>query len=346
MPGRHAGGVMTALFVIVLVFALKQAAPLLVPVVVAFLFGTLLLVPTRWLVSRGLAHSWSAAITVFGTWLLVLGLIGALAVPARDWVANAPEAAVKVQQRLRDIVRPFLALQRTAERVEAAATGSDGKPAPTVKMAKPTLLQRATGGTLSFAGALLTVMFLSYFLVASAPKLRRKMAAIAGRQRQERVEQALEEMAQQMSNYLVLSTMVGAGVGLITWGLLAAVGLPNAGLWGAVAAVLNYIPYLGALVTLMLIAAAALFSFDTLGPVFMATGGFFALNMLEGNLVTPHLLGRKMPLNPVSIFVGLLFWGWLWGVTGALLAVPLTVMVKIICDHVTGLRAVGTLLDN
>ena len=338
---------MTALFIIALVFALKLGAALIVPVVVAFLFATLLLVPTRWLVARGLSHSWSAAVTVFGTWVLVIGLIGALAMPAREWLGNAPEAAVKIQQRLRDIVRPFLALQRTAERVEAAATGSDGgKPAPTVKMAKPTLLQRITGGTLSFAGAAITVMFLSYFLVASAPKLRRKMAAIAGRQRQERVEQALEEMAQQMSNYLVLSTLVGAAVGLITWGLLAAVGLPNAGLWGAVAAVLNYIPYLGAMVTLLLIAAAALFTFDTLGPVLVATGGFFALNILEGNLITPALLGRKMPLNPVSIFVGLLFWGWLWGVTGALLAVPLTVMVKITCDHVTGLKAVGTLLDN
>jgi predicted PurR-regulated permease PerM len=346
MPGRRPGGVLTGLFVIVLIFALKQAAPLLVPVVVAFLFGTLLLVPTRWLASRGVAYRWSAAITVLGTWFLVLGLIGALAMPARDWLSNAPEAAAKVQQRLRDIVRPFLALQRTAERVEAAATGETGKPAPTVKVAKPTLLQRVTGGTLSFAGAALTVVFLSYFLVASAPKLRRKLAAIAGRQRQERVEEALEEMAQQMSNYLVLSTMVGAGMGLLTWGLLAAVGMPNAGLWGAVAAVLNYIPYLGAIVTLALIAAAALFSFQTLGPVLMATGGFFALNILEGNLVTPMILGRKMPLNPVSIFVGLLFWGWLWGITGALLAVPLTVMVKIICDHVTGLKSMGMLLDN
>jgi predicted PurR-regulated permease PerM len=338
---------MTSLLVIVLVFALRQAAPLVVPVVVAFLFGTLLLVPTRWLAGRGLRYNWSAAITVLGTWLLLIALIGALAVPAREWVANAPEAAATVQKRLRDIVRPFIALQRTAERVEAVATGSEaGKPAPTVRVERPSLLQRVTGGTLSFAGAALTVMFLSYFLVANAPKLRRKMAAIAGRQRQESVEAALEEMAQQMSNYLVLSTLVGVGMGLLTWGLLTAIGMPNAGLWGAVAAVLNYIPYLGAIVTLSLIAMAALVSFDTMGPVLAATGGFFALNILEGNLVTPLILGRKMPLNPVSIFIGLLFWGWLWGITGALLAVPLTVMVKIICDHVTGLRSLGTLLDN
>lgn len=345
--GRRPGGVMVGLFVIALVFALKLAAPLLVPVVVAFLFGTLLLVPTRWLASRGLPYAWGAAVTVFGTWLLVLGLIAVLAMPARDWVAQAPEAVVKVQHRLRELVRPFRALQRTAERVEAVATGADGGPqAPTVKVAQRSLLQRVTGGTVSFAGAVLTVMFLSYFLVASAPKLRRKMAAIAGRERQERVEQALDEIAQQLSNYLVLSTMVGAGMGLLTWGLLAAVGMPNAGLWGAVAAVLNYIPYLGAVVSLALIAAAALVAFDALGPILVVTGGFFALNILEGNLITPMLLGRKVPLSPVSIFVGLLFWGWLWGVVGALLAVPLTVMVKIICDHVPGLEPVAVLLDN
>jgi len=335
------------LFLIVLVFACKLAASLLVPVVVAFLFGTLLLLPTRWLAARRVPYAWSAAMTVFGSWLLVAGLLGALIMPARDLVASAPAAAEKLQSRLHDLVRPLQALQRTAERVEAAATGSDGgRPAPTVKVAQPSLLQRVTGRTLNAAGAALTVVFLSYFLVASAPRLRRKMAAIAGRQRHQRVEQALEEMGQQMSAYLVLSTVVGIAVGLLTWGLLEVVGVPNALLWGTVAAALNYVPYLGALVTLALVSAAALVAFDTLGPVLATAGGFFAINLLEGNLVTPMLLGRKMPLNPAAIFLGLLFWGWLWGVVGALLAVPLTVMVKIICDHVTGLQPVGTLLDN
>lgn len=346
MPGRRSG-VLTGLFLIALVFAMKLAASLLVPVVVAFLFAALLLLPTRWLSARRVPYAWSAAITVFGSWLLVIGLLGALVVPARDLVANAPAAAEKLQVRLRDLARPLQALQRTAERVEAAATGNDGgRGAPTVKVAQPSLMQRITGSTLSAAGAALTVVFLSYFLVASAPRLRRKMASIAGRQRHERVEQALEEMGQQMSAYLVLSTVVGIGVGLLTWGLLTLVGVPNALLWGTVAAALNYVPYIGALVTLGLVTAAALVTFDTMGPVSAVAGGFFAINLLEGNLITPMLLGRKMPLNPVSIFLGLLFWGWLWGVVGALLAVPLTVMVKIICDHVTGLNPVGTLLDS
>jgi predicted PurR-regulated permease PerM len=346
MPGRR-NGVLGGLFAIVLVFALKQAASLLVPVVVAFLFGALLLLPTRWLAAKGMPFGWSAAITVFGAWLLVLALLGALVMPARDLVASAPAAAERLQSRLHDLVRPLQALQRTAERVEAAATGSEaGKGTPTVKVAQKSLLQRFTGSTLNAIGAALTVVFLSYFLVASAPRLRRKLASIAGRQRHEQVEAALEEMGQQMSTYLVYSTLVGLGVGLLTFGLLTIVGVPNALLWGTVAAALNYVPYIGAFITLALVTAAALVTFDTLGPVLTVAGGFFAINLLEGNLVTPMLLGRKMPLNPVSIFVGLLFWGWLWGVVGALLAVPLTVMVKIICDHVTGLKPVGTLLDS
>jgi hypothetical protein len=108
-----------------------------------------------------------------------------------------------------------------------------------------------------------------------------------------------------------------------------------------VAAVLNYIPYLGAIVTLMLIAAAALFSFDTLGPVLVATGGLLRPEHARGQPRDAAPAGPEDALNPVSIFVGLLFWGWLWGVTGALLAVPLTVMVKIICDHVTGPQGRG-----
>jgi predicted PurR-regulated permease PerM len=159
------------------------------------------------------------------------------------------------------------------------------------------------------------------------------------------VEEALAEIELQMGRYLSLTTLTNAVVGLLTWGFLHLLGMPNAALWGALAGILNFIPYVGALVTIALIGIAALVSFDTTNKALLAAGGYFVINLIESNLVTPALLGKRLPLNVVALFVGLLFWGWIWGITGAVLAVPLTVMLKVICDHIEGMK-VGVFLEN
>jgi predicted PurR-regulated permease PerM len=345
---RLATALLAGIFLILALAALRAASTVLIPVTIALLLSLLLTTPAQWLTARGLPYGASAAVAVFGTWALLLGAVAMLAMPASDWLGRAPEAFDRFEGRVRRIMRPLAAIQKTAETVEAVATGEtpDARPTPTVKVQQPGIAQRMTGSTLSLAGTALAVVFLTYFLVAAGPRTRRRIAAIAGRARQETVEAALAEIEVQVARYLLYSTLVSVGVGLATFVLLAAVGMPNAALWGVVAAVLNYIPYVGALVTLVVIVLAGLFTFDGTREVLVMGGGFFALNMLEGNLVTPWLLGRKLPLNAVSIFVGLLFWGWLWGVAGAVLAVPLMVLIKIVCDHVGPLKPVALLMDS
>ncbi|HEX5632042.1 MAG TPA: AI-2E family transporter [Gemmatimonadales bacterium] len=345
---RLGTAMLVGIFTLLAIAALRYAASVLIPITIALLLSVLLSTPTKWLSARGVSHGASAAIVVFGTWLL-LGLgVGMLLKPATEWVGRAPEVMEKFEGRVRKLTRPFKALQKTAETVEAVATGETpgARPAPTVKVQQPGVVQRLSGSTLNVAGAMLAVMFLTYFLVSVGPRTRRKVAAIAGRERQEVVEAALVEIEVQTARYLLYSTIVSVGVGTVTWVLLTAVKMPNAGLWAAVAAVLNYVPYVGAIVTLVLLVVAGLVTFEGAREVMIIAGGFFALNMLEGNLVTPWLLGRKLPLNPVSIFVGLLFWGWLWGVAGAVLAVPLMVLIKIVCDHVPQLKGMALLLDS
>src|SRR5687768_5823643 len=129
-----------------------------------------------------------------------------------------------------------------------------------------------------------------------------------------------------------------------TWGLLAAIGIPNPILWGFVAGVLNYIPYLGALVTVILIGVVSLASFDGTEHVVLACGGFLLLDLVKGNLLSPMVIGRKMPLNTAAVFVSLLFWGWVWGIPGVIMAVPLTVMIQEISSHSERFRGVGILL--
>ena len=123
-----------------------------------------------------------------------------------------------------------------------------------------------------------------------------------------------------------------------------AVGMPNPALWGVVAGLLNYVPYLGSLVTLVLIGIASILTFDDLGRALVAPLLYFAINFAEGYFLTPTIIGRRLTLNPVVVFVGLVFWGWLWGIPGALIAVPLMAMLKILCDHIEPLSPIGEFL--
>lgn len=337
---------LVGIFVILAVAALKIGSTFVLPIVVSALFTFLLGPPVRWLRRRGLPEGIGAAIVVFGTLTLFSAGIFFLAQPAADWLERAPASLSQAEKKLRRLFKPLQSIQQTAERMEdvADATKTD---TPKVEIARPGLLKRVTGSGATFGGAALTVVFLTYFLLSTGPLFRRKLAAVLpGRRERVKVEEALAEIELQMGRYLWLTTLINAVVGLLTWGFLALIGMPNAALWGALAGILNFIPYVGALVTIGLIGIAALVSFDTTDKALLAAGGFFVVNLIESNLVTPAVLGKRLPLNVVALFVGLLFWGWIWGITGAVLAVPLTVMLKVIFDHVEGMEKVGVFLEN
>jgi predicted PurR-regulated permease PerM len=336
------------IFLLAAVAALKIGSTFVLPIVVSVLFTFLLGPAVRWLKARGIPEALGAGMLVFGTVTALCFSLYFLADPAAQWMEAAPKTMEQVERKLKRVFRPFANLQATASKVEEAttpATGTDDT--QKVQLAKPGLLSRLSGTTASVLGALLTVIFLTYFLLAAGTLFREKLAEVLPR-RTERahVVEALAEIEVQMSRYLVLTTIINAVVGLLTWGALALLGMPNAALWGAVAGVLNYIPYVGALATLILIGVAGLVSFDQPKTALLAAGAFFIINMIESNLATPMILGRRLPLNAVALFMGLLFWGWIWGITGAVLAVPLTVMVKIICDHVKPLQPVALFLDS
>ena len=264
--------------------------------------------------------------------------------PAGDWVESAPRTLVQAQTKIRKLLRPW---QETARQVEKATeTAPPGGP-PTVQIKAPGLLERLSVSTTSFLVTLFSVVFLTYFLLAMLPTFRTKLADLIGSAAGAgHVEAVLTEVEVQMSRYMLINTLTSAGVGLATWGVLAAVGLPNAVLLGVVAFFMNFIPYAGAVATLVLIAIAALVAFEDTGRVLLVVGGSAAINLLEGYIITPHLMGRHLPLNPVAIFVGLLYWGWVWGPVGALVAVPIMVMLQVVFSRIEALKPVAVLLDS
>jgi predicted PurR-regulated permease PerM len=335
------------IFGVLVIAGLRFARSLLVPIAVALLL-TLLLGPlVRGMRRYRVLEPVGAALIVFGTMIaLCLGTV-VLAGPAAQWLARAPETLRDVEGKFRKL-EPVTAFQATATTFTQATRGSTAdSAAPRVQLATPSALQQLGWTTANVVAGVLTVVFLTYFLLASGTMFRRKIAFLfpSGAHRTH-IKRALFEIEDQMSRYLLINTLISLAVGVATWVLLAAIGMPNPVLWGAIAGVLSYIPYLGALVTVILIGIVALSSFDGTEQVLLACGGFLLIDLLKGYLLTPLILGRGMPINTVAILVSLLFWGWVWGIAGVIMAVPLTVMIQVICSHSERFRAVGILLGN
>ena len=147
-----------------------------------------------------------------------------------------------------------------------------------------------------------------------------------------------------ISAYLATLAITNVGEGFVVWGAMSLLGMPNAILWGVMAMLLEFIPYLGAGVMVVVLTIASFSTFDSAGHALLVPGTFLLINLLQGNVVSPLLLGHRLALNPVALFVGLAFWYWMWGIPGAFIAVPLVATLKIFCDHIESLSPIGEFL--
>lgn len=331
--------------------ALYIGRGLIMPIAIAVLLAFLLRPQVRWMRRRGLREPIGAAIPVLGGVLIVILLARLLAAPASTWIARAPDAIESVSLKLQRTTGAVAQLEETAAKVEQIASGTTDtarsrQPVTTPAPPRTPLLRRMFGNLTEFVGGIFSVIFLTYFLLASGDLFMRKMSDMMPKGRARMPREISAEIETAVSRYLRTVMLINLGLGLATWGVLALLGMPNAPLWGMVAGVLNVVPYLGAVATAGILFVAALASFDSVAQALLMPGAFLLLNLIEANVVTPVLLGREFPLNPVAVFVGLLFWGFVWGIPGAILAVPMMVTLKIVCDRVPSLYAIGELLGH
>ena len=254
------------------------------------------------------------------------------------------------QMNTADSQRMASELERVAE--DGAAT-APARSVTKVQIEQPRFnikdyLWSGTLGLMAAAGQAMVVLFVTCFLLASGTTFRRKMVKIAGPSfGQKRITlQALDEIDQQIQRYLMVQLFTSALVGVATWLAFLWIGVDNAGVWGVVSFVLNFIPYFGSIVVT---GAAAVFGFVQFGSFEMAlliAGATLFINSIEGYILTPWLTGRASRMNPVVVFVGVLAWGWLWGLWGLFLGVPILMAIKAVCDRVDDLKAVGELLGD
>lgn len=336
---------LTGTFVLLLLYSIYFAREFLMPVTLAFLLNWLLTPIVRYLAQARVPESLGAAIVL----LTLVGLVGygaySLVTPAGAWIQKAPASLMVVQIKLQDIMRPVEAAKETTKKIEKLTDLDDDKGAATVEIKKPGLDELVFSGTQSFLFWGGVTIVLLYFLLASGDLFLLKLVRVLPTlEDKKRAVEIVRQIESDVTIYLSTVTLVNCGLGACVGAAMYFLGMPNPLLWGVMVAVLNYIPYLGALAGIIILSLAAILTFDDFTRMALVPSIYFALNFIEAYFVTPTVLGRRLALNPVMIFIWLIFWGWVWGVVGAVLAVPILAILKIVADHFESLAALGEFL--
>jgi predicted PurR-regulated permease PerM len=335
---------LTGLLLLASVYSLYFAKAILIPIVVALILEALLVPVVR-------AFRRLRVPEPVGALLVVLGLVGVLgfavyqlSTPAAEWVRRAPQSLKQLERKVKKLRQPVEQVTRSAEQVEQVIM-LDAPRTPEVEIRGPSLMSVLFGGTQAFLIGLALVLVLLYFLLATGDLFLRKLVKVLpARDDKRRAVEIARDVERQVSAFLFTSVAINVGLGVAVALAMHFMGMPNASLWGVLAGSLNFIPYLGPLACTVIIGLAAMLTFEDTGRAMAVPAVYFAVNFVESYLVTPLVMGRRLTLNPVVILVAVMFWGWLWGALGGLLAVPLLVIVKSVCDRVQGLTAVGEFL--
>ena len=339
--------------VIAVLFLLRAAADLLIPIVIAILVSYAL-EPLVASLARRRVPRWASAGALL---LLLVGGSGWGAYTLRDDVQQAVGALPELARRAREMLWSEKtsgaagAVRQAAEAIqgrtgtapgEGAASGQGG-PALNAVVG---FVQQGIGSVLTLVGNITVIAFLVFFLLLSGDHFRRRILEIAGRHLESRRVTAsiIDDINAQIQRFLLVRALTGAVVAAATWLVLRWMGVGQAAIWGILAGIFNSIPYLGPLIVTGGLGVVVFIQFDDLLTTAYICGITLAITSLEGWLLTPALMSRAAQMNPVAIFVGLLFWSWVWGVWGTILAVPMMMTAKAICDRIEDLQPVGELL--
>jgi predicted PurR-regulated permease PerM len=269
-----------------------------------------------------------------------------IAEPAARWAQSAPEILHKAQQQITKLQKPLKPLSDISQEMQGISLAPSTTPrARTVIVEGPGLTQSLLASAQVIAIQTGFVLVLLYFFLITREDFREKLIAFQPKLYQRvRTARAFRDVERRVGGYIVtfstINLAVGIAVGLSCWGL----GLPEPIMWGGIAAILNFIPFLGPAITIALLGLAGLATFDTLIEASFPVLAYWAINMVESNLVTPHVMGRRMTLNPLAIILSVSFWTWIWGPVGGVLSLPLLIMLKVVCDHTPSLRALGAMI--
>ena len=346
----------TLVSVAIVVLLLQFMQPVLLPLVL----GGLLFYALDPAVDRLQKWRVPRAIGAAGMLFIVIAVCGGLVYTLQGQAATVidqlPAAARNLSASVRKIPGADPGAVEKVQQAADALQAAQNPPAPAgvtrVQIEQPvfqasTFVWSTSMGVASAANQLIMVLFLTYFMLLSDQLFKRKLVEIVGSLSQKKVTvTVLEDIAGQIEQFLMIQLMTSVGVAVATGFALWAMGLQQAALWGLLAGIFNSIPYYGPLLVTGGLALVGFLQFGTVGMMIAVAGVSLLITTLEGSLLTPTLMSRASSMNQVAIFAGLLFWSWVWGIWGMLLAVPMMMVLKVVCDHVEPLHPVGHLLGD
>jgi predicted PurR-regulated permease PerM len=331
------------LFFFALFAALHAASAVILPTVLAFLLKLLLQPLVRILERVRVPRQIGAALVIVLAAGALAGLVAALSVPATAWTARLPQVVPRVEEQLKVLTKPIGAVQKVLQRAQQATEPAGPK---TVAVVHDSNIGAAVfeGVRTTVDGLFTTVLVLYFLLVAGDTFLRRLVEVLPRLSDKKQAVEISQHIEADISAYLVTITVMNTLVGVATGVAMYFCDLGDPVLWGFVAFLLNYIPIMGPVFATAIFFIAALVVFDDVVWAFVPPALYFLIHLIEGETLTPMLIARRFTLNPVLIVLSLVFWFWMWGVPGVILAVPMLAIVKIVCDRVRPLIPFGHFL--
>ncbi len=341
LPGLLLLAVLTLLYL---------ARELVLPVVAALILSLVFLPLVRGMKKILIPAPLGAGLVVLG---LLAGLVGGiynLADPASEWLDKAPQSLREIDSKLRTVTGSVhnvaTATAQVQDITEKLTNGGETKKKPREVIVKePTIAGAFFYSAKDFTVSIISTLVLLYFLLASGDLFLRKTIAVTPRfSDKKRAVDIAQQVEVAVSRYLFTVAFINVCLGGAVTLAMYLLGVPNPVLWGVMVCALNFIPYIGDIISFSVLTVVGLLTFDQLWQSLMVPGVFYLLTAIEGYLITPIIVSRRLSLNPVVIILSVLFWGWMWGVAGALLAVPILVAMKTVCDRVDSLNVVGEYL--
>jgi predicted PurR-regulated permease PerM len=336
---------LTGLFVLAVFYTMYFMRAMLLPLVLAMLLSYLLAPLVRLLLRIRVKAAFGAAIILFSLLGFMIYGMSRLAEPAAAWLEKAPYSLQQLRQKLLPLKKPMEKVARASGEIDKLTLAGETQAKPVV-VKRSVIADAFLTQTPEFLASAVVMFILLYFLLAydgvflakitkSIPRLTDKKRAVS----------IVREIEMQISRYLLTITLINIGLGTAVGVTVHLLGLPNPIMWGVLVAVLNFVPYLGAITGIICMTLGAVLSFDSLGYAMVFPASYLILAALEGNFITPMVLGRSLTLNPVVILIALAFWGWMWGISGMILAVPILAIFKIFCDHIEPMAPIAEFMS-
>jgi predicted PurR-regulated permease PerM len=332
--------------VVLAIYTLYFGRAVIIPLMVALLLKLVLSPVVSALSSLRLPEWAGAALVLTGVVAAVGYGIFALSSPAAEWVGKLPESVSNLEMHLKALKEPVAQMQKAEETISKLSDIGPRR-SETVVVSPSGLGATILSETTNLAVELSATLVLLYFLLSSGDFFLRKLVTVLPRfgDKKQAVEIA-QQVQSDISHYLFTITVINIALGVVVAGALYALGMPSPALWGTMAAILNFIPFLGHVVGFSVIGLVALMSFGDLEAALIPPAVYACVAFMEGQFITPAIVARRLTLNPVAVFVALIFWGWLWMIPGMLLAVPMLAVFKIFCDHIRPLKPIGEFLGH